>query len=134
MSLFGDIFEGLFGVGGDPQIPEVEWDEIKKLLEFGIDKNRYDQRGLFTSNLWDKDKGTLTTEVSDDIRPGYEALLSRVNQGTQGYPRAGAMSRLLDAMNFGQQPERRPPPQRRPFTPPERPEGFPSAYREYGGY
>jgi len=133
MSLFGGIMDSLFGIGGDPQIPEVEWDELAKLMKLGIDENRYNQNGLFTSNTWDDDKGTLTTSVNPAIQGGLDQMLGRVNQGSPGYDRAGAYRPLLESMNFGQLGQARPMPERRPFTPTAPPEGYPTQYKPYGG-
>ena len=120
--ILGGLSDLLFG---KVEIPEADFDELAKLLQLGIDENRYDQRGMFVDNTWDKDKGTLTTGPTEAIAPGFAAMLERANTGTPGYEGAGRFKELLAAQNFGSQPDRRPRPQPRERILPtyRRPEG-----------
>lgn len=114
MALFDFVTDLFFD---DPEPPKADWDEIKKLMEFGIDKNRYDQNGLFTSYNWDDDKGVLSQTINENILPAYNRVMGGYNEGPQQYQGADKRQALLQAMMERARP-RRP----RPDIP-ERPEG-----------
>lgn len=93
--LLGGLSDLLFG---KPEVPEANWGEMAKLLELGIDKNRYNQTGLFTNHAWDADKENLTQSINPELQPAMDNLLARVNAGTPGYDRAGQYRGLMDAL------------------------------------
>lgn len=120
--ILGGLSDLLFG---KVEVPEMDYDELAKLLKLGIQENRYDQNGLFTSQNWDEGKHAMTQSVNPGIQPGYEAMQGRVNQGTPGYEGAGRFKELLAAYEARGPRERRP----RPDIP-DRPPNFrpPSSY------
>ncbi len=133
MSLFGGITDLLFG---KPEIPEMDEDQLIRLLEIGIDKNRYDQQGLFTNFNWDEDKGTLTQSINPQLQGGMDAMLGRVDQGSPGYGGAGRFQPLIDAYMAREQPQRRQRPDIPQRPPMERPpmQERPPIYRPQSSY
>jgi len=96
--LLGGLMEGLFGKN---EVPEANWDEIAKLMKMGIQENRYDTNGLFTSQNWDEGKHNLTQSVNPQIQGGMDAMLSRVNEGTEKSPQRDKFAALQAAYERG---------------------------------
>jgi hypothetical protein len=92
--ILGGLSDLLFG---KPEIPEMDYEELAKLLKLGIDENRYSQQGLFTSNMWDAGKDTLTTSVNERFQPGFDEATRMLNEGLTPNPREGQYNALADA-------------------------------------
>jgi hypothetical protein len=112
--ILGGFSDLLFG---KVKTPELDMDQLTELLKLGIQENRYDQQGLFTSQDWDADKQRLVQTFNPQLQGGMDAMYNRVNQGTPGYPGAGRFEALMNAYESREPRQRRPEPERR-----ERPE------------
>lgn len=113
--------DALFGVGGSPEIPELNWEEMRELMDFGIDKNRYDQNSLFTSQNWNDDKSAMTQTVNENIKPGFDRVIGGFNQGFAPNDPAANRQALLNAVMARAKgvlptPEPRPRPEFREYT------------------
>jgi len=77
----------IFGVGGSKTSTKaVDKDQLKWLLELGLDANRFNQNSLFSGWEWSKGPdGRMTQQqtVNPELQPALDALLSRVNQGSE---------------------------------------------------
>jgi len=118
----GGILGGLTDIlFGKPKVPKMDINELTKLIDLGINKNRYDTQGPFTSQTWNADKSALTQSVDPSMQSGLDALLARVNTGSPGFDGAGRFDELMAAYEASQQEspqqryrERPPPQERRP--------------------
>ena len=82
---------------GSQKLPETDWDEMEKLMDHGIDANRYQTQGPFTSQTWNEDKTELTHGINPQIQGGFDNMLKRINAGSPTYNRAGNHMAYLDA-------------------------------------
>lgn len=120
----GGILGGLTDIlFGKPKVPKMDINELTRLIDLGIDKNRYDTQGPFTSQTWNADKSTLSHSVDPSLQSGLDAVLARVDAGSPGYEGAGRFGPLLAAYEDSQRNsaregyQERPPPQDRQRPP-----------------
>lgn len=92
------LFDFLFG---SPKVPEANWDEMGKLMKLGIHENRYDQDSLFTNQRWDEDKKRLTQSINPELQGGWDAMMERINRGTEQSPQRDKFAALQAAYESG---------------------------------
>jgi hypothetical protein len=86
---------------GKTELPETNWEEMEKLMDHGIDANRYATQGPFTNQTWNEDKTELTHGINPQIQGGFDNMLSRINAGSPEYGRSGNQGEFLDAYEEG---------------------------------
>jgi hypothetical protein len=94
------ILRTLFG--GSVSGGKVDWDELRKMMEYQADLNRYTDVGLFGGSEWEEGEDgqwTRRQTINPALQSGLDRIMGRTAPGGMGdpYSAPSQFSQLLDA-------------------------------------
>ena len=95
MGILRDLFGGKVSGG------KIDWDDLRKMMDYQADLNRFDNIGLFSGSEWSEGpdgKWTRQQTVNPALQAGLDRIMGRASNGMgDPYSAPSQFSQLLDA-------------------------------------